>query len=229
VAVSVVTSWLAWLRGPGRRRQWRRTVVRRCVAAGFAVVAVVGAVSVARAPAEPMVQVVVAARPLVVGEVVVPGAVRTVPWPVRLVPSGAAHRVVDVAGRPVAAPVSPGEALTETRFGGRSLLAGRPPDEVAMHVSVSDTGEVSMVSAGDEVDLVGADGVVARRLRVLRVDRPVHTDFGAVIGGEGSGSGYALDGPGLLVAAGQEAVQAIAAAPTDAGGRPLWRVVLRSR
>jgi Flp pilus assembly protein CpaB len=204
-------------------------VLRRLVAATFAVVAVVGAVSLARAPGEPMVPVVVAARPLAVGESVAPGSVRVVPWPARLVPSGAAHQVGEVAGRPVAAPIAPGEALTETRFGGRSLLAGRPAQEAAVHITVADTGEVSMVSAGDEVDLVGPDRVVARRLLVLRVDRPVRTDFGAVIGGEGSGSGYAFDGPGLLVAAGQEAVQAIAAAPTDAGGRPLWRVVLRSR
>jgi len=225
--VSALSSGLAWLRGPGRRRQFRRRVARRMVAAVLLGAAVVGAVAIARSPAEPVVPVVVAVRPLVVGELVAPGAVRSVPWPVRLVPEGAARSVSQVVGRPVAGTVARGEALTESRFGGRSLLAGRPADEVAVHVPVGDTGAVSMLSAGDRVDLVGPHGVVARALLVLRVDRPVRTDFGAVISGEGSSSGYVLDGPGLVVAAGQEAVRAIAGAPVDASGRPDWRVVLR--
>ena len=203
--------------------------MRRLVAGLLLGAALLGAVVVARAPAEPVVLVVVAARPLSVGEVVAPGAVRLAPWPVRLVPAGAARTVAEVVGRPVAGTIAPGEALTETRFGGRSLLAGRPADEVAVHVQVGDTGEVSMLSAGDRVDLVGPEGVVARALLVLRVDRPVRTDFGAVISGEGSSSGYVVDGPGLVVAAGESAVEAIAAAPRDPTGRPDWRVVLRAR
>jgi Flp pilus assembly protein CpaB len=224
-----VTSLTAWLGGPGRRREWRRRVVRRSLAAACAVAAVLGVLSVARGSSEPVVPVVVAARPLAVGEVVTAASVRLVAWPIRLVPQGAAHDLAEVVGRPLASPVGPGESVTRSRFDARSLLAGRPSGEVAVHVAVADDGAVSMVASGDRIDLLSAGRVVARGVLVLRVERPVRTDFGSVISGQGSSGGFALDGPGLVVAADEETARAVAAAPVDASGRAALQLVLRGR
>lgn len=224
---SPLSSVTAWLRGPGRRRDWRRRVVRRCLAAACAVAAVVGTVSAVRAPGEPLVPVVVAARPLAVGEVVTAASVRLVSWPRRLVPQGAAQDLAAVVGRPLASPVGPGESVTLSRFNAHSLLAGRPSGEVAVHVSVADDGAVSMVTSGDRIDLLAADRVVARDVLVLRVERPLRTDFGTVISGQGSSGGYAVDGPGLVVAADEDTARAISAAPVDASGRAALQLVLR--
>jgi hypothetical protein len=73
---------------------------------------------------------------------------------------------------------------------------------------------------------VGPAGVVARGVEVLQVSRPVRTDFGAMIEGEGSSAGYAVSGPGLVVAAPPRTAEAIAGAPVDATGRPDLRIVL---
>lgn len=176
-----------------------------------------------------MVSVVVAARPLAVGQPVGGSEVRVVSWPERLVPTGVIREPREVLGRRLVSSVAPGEALTAARFSTRSLLEGRPADEVAVHVSVTDGGAVDMVGAGDRVDLLGPGRVVARDLLVLRVDRPVRTDFGASIRGAGSSAGYDVDGSGLVVAAAPAEAEAIAGVPVDALGRPDVRVVLRGR
>ena len=219
----------AWVRGPGRRREWRRRVLRGGVAAACAAPAVVGVVSIARQPGEPVVPVVVASRPLAVGEVVTAASVRLVAWPRRLVPPGAAQDLAEVVGRPLASPVGLGETVNQSRFNAHSLLAGRPAGEVAVHVTVADDGAVSMVTSGDRIDLLGADRVVARDVLVLRVERPLRTDFGSVIQGQGSSGGYAFDGPGLVVAADEDTARAITAAPLDASGRAALQVVLQGR
>ncbi|GAB3443104.1 hypothetical protein GCM10027517_21100 [Phycicoccus ginsengisoli] len=223
-----LASLTAWVRGPGRRREWRRRVVRRSLAAACAVAALLGVLSVARGSGEPVVPVVVAVRPLGVGEVVTAASVRLVAWPTRLVPDGAAHDLAQVVGRALASPIGPGETVTRSRFDTRSLLAGRPSDEVAIHVAVADDGAVSMVTAGERIDLLAADRLVARDVLVLRVERPVRTDFGSVIQGQGSSGGYALDGPGLVVAVDEATARAISAAPLDASGRAALQLVLRN-
>ncbi|NNM46746.1 Flp pilus assembly protein CpaB [Knoellia koreensis] len=227
--VGMARRLVAALGASGRRADWRRHVLRRLLAAGCAVVAVLAGLAVVRQPADPTVPVLVAARAIPAGAPVEPQAVRVVRWPARLVPEGAVRGPGEVLGRVVVSPVARGETLTASRFSTRSLLAGRPTDQVAVHVSVADEGAVAMVSAGDRVDLVGAGTVVARDVEVLRVDRPVRTDFGAVIEGQGSSSGYAAGGPGLVVAADPRAAEAIAGAPVDATGRPDLRVLLRPR
>lgn len=218
-----------WLHGPGRRRQWRRRVARRGLAMVCAVGAALGVLAVARsADSRPLVQVVVAVRPMAVGEVASSGSLREVWWPAELAPESSVHTLGEVLGRRLAVPLSPGEPLTRTRVTSGSLLAGQPADSVAVHVSVPDSGAVSMVSAGDRVDLWGPGGAVARAVVVLRVDKSLTTDFGSVIQGQGSSSGYALDGGGVVVSAGQEAAARILAVPEDALGRPQLELVLTS-
>jgi Flp pilus assembly protein CpaB len=221
---------LGWLTGPGRRRQWRRAVVRRLLAAGCAVAAALGVVSLARSDARPpTVPVVVATRPLAVGELATPGALRLVQWPAELAPEGALRAVSEAVGRRLAIPVQRGDALTRPRLRAGSLLAGQPPDQVAIRVGMADPGATSMVQAGDVVDLLASWGVVASGVRVLRVDAPVRTDFGSVLEGPGSSSGYAVDGWGLVVAARPESARSIARALHDPLGGTSLAVVLRSR
>jgi hypothetical protein len=221
---------LAEVTGPGRRRQWRRSVLRRVLAASCAIAAVLGAVELSRADdGPPTVPVVVTTRPLAVGEGVSPGSVRLVQWPAELAPEGALREVSQAVGRRVAIPLQRGDALTRTRFSAGSLLAGQPPDQVAITVSMADPGSTSMVEAGDLVDLLASWGVVASGVTVLRVDAPVLTDFGGVLNGPGSSSGYADDGWGLLVAARPEAARAIVRATHDPLAGSTLAVVLRSR
>ena len=202
-------------------------MLRRGLALVCAIGATFGVLAVARsADSRPLVRVVVVTRPMAVGQVASPGSVREVWWPAELAPRTSIHSVAEVLGRPMAVPLAPGEPVTRARVNRGSLLAGQPVDAVAVHVSVPDTGAVSMVSAGDRIDLWSPDGPVARAVVVLSVDRSPTTDFGSVIQGQGSSSGYALDGGGVVVSAGQEEARRILAVPDDALGRPQVELVL---
>lgn len=189
-----------------------------------------GLVAVARSPERSrLVAVVVAARPLAVGEVATPEAVRTVLFPADLVPDDAAHQLAQVVGKPVTAALSAGEAVTTRRVRPESVLAGQPIDLVAFHVTIPDVRAVSMVRPGDRVDLVGPTGIVAHSAPVLSVDPVVTTDFGSVLQGPGSSSGYDLKDAGVVVAVDQPTILGLAAAQQDALGRPQLSLVLRPR
>ncbi|SDP40155.1 SAF domain-containing protein [Pedococcus dokdonensis] len=189
--------------------------------------AVVGVLAAARSDdARPMVRVVVAVRPVAVGEVATPAALREVWWPADIAPQTSVHDLSSVLGRRLTVPLDRGEPLTTTRVRPGSLLLGQPVDLVAVHVRVPDPQMLAMVAAGDRVDLWGPDGVVARSVQVLSVDLPQTTDFGAVIQGQGSSSGYDLDGGGMVVSAGHDVVGRILGVPDDAAGRPQLTVVL---
>jgi hypothetical protein len=93
-------------------------------------------------------------------------------------------------------------------------------------VTLPDPGVLSMVSAGDRVDLWGPDGPVARAVVVLRVDTVQSADVGVIPGSRTSAS-QALESGGLIVSAGQEVASAILAVPEDAMGRSQVELVLR--
>lgn len=189
--------------------------------------AAAGVVGVARSgDPRPMERVVVAVRPVAVGEIATRASLREVWWPADLVPKSGVHDLGSVLGRPLSVPLAPGEPLTTTRVNPGALLLGQPVDMVAVHLSVPDRGVMAMVSAGDRVDLWGPDGLVASSVVVLRVDQSLTTDFGAVIQGQGSSSGYDLDGGGMVVSAGHDVVGRILSVPDDALGRTQLRVVL---
>lgn len=218
------------LRGPGRRREWRRRVLRRGVAAACAVAAVLGVIALARAPkGGPLTPVVVAARPLAVGEVATPDALQVRLFPAELVPDDAANTVAQVVGRPLTATLSRGEPVTTERTRPASVLTGQPVDLLAFHVMIADAQSVAMVRPGDRVDLVGPGGVVARSAPVLAVDPVFTTDFGAVLNGPGSSSGNNTAGSGLTVAVNQPTILDLSAAQQDVLGRPQLTLVLRSR
>ena len=218
-----------WLTGPGRRRQWRRRVLRRAVAAVCAGAAVLGTVAVARAPrGGELTPVVVAARPLAVGEVTTPAALQVLFFPRDLVPDGAATALAQVVGRPLTATLNRGEPVTTDRTRPSSVLTGQPPDLLAFHVMIADARSVSMVRPGDRVDLVGPEGIVARGAPVLAVDASTTGDPGVALDGLGS-SGNDLEGAGLTLAVGQATILDLSSVQQDALGRPQLSLVLRSR
>jgi hypothetical protein len=218
------------LRGPGRHRAWRRRVLRRGLAAACAVAVVLGVVAVVRAPRSgELTPVVVAARPLAVGEVATPDALRVLLFPKHLVPDGAATAVAQVIGRPLTATLNRGEPVTTDRARPSSVLTGQPIDLLAFHVMIADVRSVSMVRPGDRIDLVGPGGIVARSAPVLATDPVFTTDFGAVLNGPGSSSGNNLEGAGLTVAVDQPTILDLSAAQQDVLGRPQLSIVLRPR
>jgi Flp pilus assembly protein CpaB len=202
-------------------------VARRSLAIVCAVSAVAGVIAIARSSdSRPMQRVVVAVRPLAVGEIATAGSLREVWWPADLVPEASVRDLASVLGRPVSVPLGRGEPLTTPRVRPGGLLLGQPVDNIAVHISVPDRGVLGMVAPGDRVDLWGPDGIVARSVVVLSLDQSVTTDYGAVLQGQGSGGGYDLDGGGLVVSAGHDVVGRILGVPDDALGRPQLHVVL---
>ena len=217
---------VGWAYGPGRRRQWRRRMLRRTAAVACAIVAAVAVTASRSTDSAGLERLVVAARPIAVGEIATRGSVREAWWPAELVPADSATSLSQVLGRPLGAPMGVGEPVTRARVTGNALLSGQPAEAVAVHVTIPDPGVLSMVSAGDRVDLWGPDGPVARAVVVLRVDTTLTADFGATIGGPAP-SGSVVEGGGLVVSAGQEVATGILAVPDDALGRPQLELVLR--
>ena len=227
--------WWAWFWGPGRRRRWRRLVLRRLLAATCAASAVVGVLAVARAPRHGETRaVVVATRAIAVGQVVDAASVRVARWPAPFVPEDALGSLTAVVGRPASTPVGRGEPVTSIRLSASALLAGQPSGTVAVHVSLVDAASASMLGEGERVDLLGPRGPVARDLVVLRVDasagdgRGLDGGLGGGLGGDMS-AGPGGTGAGMVVAADQQTAAVLAASPLDALGRPTLTVVLRSR
>jgi Flp pilus assembly protein CpaB len=209
------------------RRRARR--YRRWAGAALLGLSALLALSVV-APAPPAtVQVTVAARDLPAGSVLTETDVAVA----TLVEGAWTPRSLDVAevvGEVLAAPVSVGEPLTETRLRGATLLTGVPPGTVALPVRLADPGAAALVSGGDRIDLLAAvpgDGATA--VRTVGSDLPVllapaatsavstEPDGVALLGG--SDAGTDLLGGLLVVAASPEQVPAIIGGASDG---PLW-------
>lgn len=194
------------------------------VCGGAAVLVVAG---VARdAGRGPTVAVLVAARPLAVGETPAPSSVRVARFPVNLAPSGSIDSPDRIAGRRLSAPLGVGEPVTEHRLSGTALLLGLPPGMVAMHVTVTDPAAVSLVQPGDHVDVIGASGTVAHDVLVLRTDDPMRSGSGPLLSAQGRGASSGSSS-GIVIAAGHSTAEAIARIPLDPMGRPALTLVLR--
>jgi pilus assembly protein CpaB len=187
-------------RGGWRRRG--RLIIgahRRLAAAALAAAAAVLALAGARPAADPRGQAptrtaVVAAADLGAGETLGAGEVREVALPVGAVPVGTATRRGDVIGRTLAGAVRRGEPLTDARLVGPGLLTAAQVAAglVAAPVRIADPGTVTLVRAGDHVDVLattttGQAGLVtpvAEDVAVLAVPH-VSTDPTAA-GGDGA-------------------------------------------
>lgn len=155
-------------RGSGVRR--RVLLHRRLLAALCAGGAVLVAVQAASPPAPPTERVWVAGRALPGGALLAADAVEARDVPPDLVPDDAVVDPADVVGRPLAAPVSRGEALTRQRVVGPGLSAAYP-GTAAVPVRFADAAVVDLLRPGDRVDVVAApdDGSAPPALLVADV------------------------------------------------------------
>ncbi len=106
----------------------------------------------ARAPRH-TVGVVVVARPLPPGHLLVRRDVTLARFPSSLVPVDALRHANEAIGRRLAGPLSPRQVLTPGLLVGSGLTAGLPPGLVALAVDV-DGGSAGLVRRGQYVDLL---------------------------------------------------------------------------
>lgn len=201
------------------RRLRRRVLLHRrplaALAAAGAVLLVVQATSPAPAPT---VTVWAAARSLPGGALLTGSSVHPVRVPPALVPEGAVRDPGVVVGRPLAAPVTEGELLTDLRVLGPGLSAAYP-GSTAVPVRFADAEVVDLLRPGDRVDVVSApaDGR-GGQARVLVTDVAVVAvpEAGNTAAGPGS--------PGRLVvlAVSDEASSDVAAATATSLLIPVW-------
>ncbi|QKE82536.1 SAF domain-containing protein [Arthrobacter sp. NEB 688] len=173
---------LPGLLGPGRAARWRRSVLRRVLAAACLAGAVLAALHVVRPPPPPTTSVLVATRDVPAGSVLVAGDVTSAPVPVAAQQPGALTAVDTVAGRRTAGALAAGEAVTRTRLVPRSVTEGLPAGRVALHVVLADPGAAGLLVPGGVVAVHPGPGgpVLARDAVVLSLDpAPPPTAFGA--------------------------------------------------
>jgi len=187
---------------------------RRLIAAALLAIAALAGLRAITPKPPPTVTVWAAAHDLTGGRPLALADLTKLALPASAVPAGALRPAVNVAGRLLAAPLRRGEALTDVRLLGPSLLAALPtPGLVAIPIRVADgSAAAAVVKAGDLVDVLevadpSAGGprhpvTVATRVPVLTVP----------------GAGDGTDGAGLVVLAATPA-QAAALAQASAGAR----------
>jgi pilus assembly protein CpaB len=172
------------LRRPNHRARVRRSRLRmldvarvvswhrRKLAVVAAVAAVLTAITAAAPPDPPTVTVVRAVRPLAPGSRIGPDQVRLEQLPESAVPRSYIDQVALVVGRTVVAEVPVGQVLTE-----HSTLSAEPalPGRVVAPVRLADPDVVTLLNAGDRVDVLSADGhgssaqLLVQRARIVAI------------------------------------------------------------
>lgn len=151
-----------------RTARWHR----RALAAVLAAAAVALAVQAARPAPPATVEVTVAARDIPGGAALQEADLTTVAIAPDRVPPTAVP-VDEGVGSVVVGPVGAGEVLTSSRLLGTTLLTGWGPDLVAAPVRIADASAAALLSPGDHIDLLGADG--SGHADTLGADVPVLT------------------------------------------------------
>lgn len=116
--------------------------------------AVVTALPVVAPAPPPSVRVLAAARDLAPGRPLTSEDLTTVSVPEALAPAGTLDDPAGALGRAVTGAVRRGELLTDVRLLGAGLLQGK--GLVAAPVRLADTATVSLLHAGDRVDVLAA-------------------------------------------------------------------------
>lgn len=185
------------------------------MAAACAAVAVLAVLQAVRPPPPEHVPVVVAAASLPGGRVLAPADLTVRGTEPDAAPANAVPDPAELVGRRLAAPVGPGEPVTELRLVGASLLADYAAElgsaAVVTPVRVTDAGPLVLLRPGDRVDVLaaplagGQSGPVASGpARVVVARAPVLAVEPTAPGSEDDplGAGDAdTDGTGLLVLA----------------------------
>ncbi|WP_051427333.1 Flp pilus assembly protein CpaB [Arthrobacter sp. H20] len=193
---------------------------RRLLAALLFCLASATAVEALIPPDPTRVNLVAAAIDLPVGTVLTAEKVIMTDLPPEAAPSRSFADLREVLGEQLATPLVRGDILTESFFVGSGLLAGAPPDTVAVPVRPADPSTVQLVSPGQHVEVVLSAGngfdqpakttVLARGLPVLWTS--------ASSGGGASGSWPgAVDSDGLVVVAADPADAAALAGASSSG------------
>lgn len=126
---------------------------RRLLASGLAAAAIAASIEAAQPTPPETTSVVVAAKRLAGGTVIRPHDLTVTELPPDAIPQGVL-RDTEVVGSTLAGPVDPGEVITETRLVSASFLRGWGENIVATPVRVADSGAVSLLQAGDRIDLM---------------------------------------------------------------------------
>ena len=186
---------LPTLTGSGRRSRWRRSVLRRVLAAGLIGVSLALVVRELRPPPAPTVGVVVAGNPIPAGAVLTAAHLRTAQVPVDGLQPGALRRVEEAAGRRVGSGLDAGETVTTRRLVPRGPADGLRPGRVALHVVASDPASVDLLAPGTwtRVYPVSGGAVISRAAEVLAVDPPVEGQLLSAAPPVGRGVVLALD------------------------------------
>lgn len=171
------------LTGPARRSRWRRRVLRRVLAAGLAAAAVLLVVRVLGPPPTHTVAVVVAARAVPAGSVLVDADLRVDHVPRAVARAGALPAGAPVLGRRVGSGLAAGEEVTASRLVPRGPLDGLPAGRVAVHVVSADPAAVDLLFPGLSARVYPSAGgpPLAVAATVLSADPPP----GAAAGGSG--------------------------------------------
>lgn len=168
------------------RHQLRRR--RRLIAAALAAAATLVALRTLAPPPATTVDVLVAAHDLPSGTRLGEDDLVVRAFPSELAPPRAATAAL---GRVLAAPISRGEVVTDVRVVGPGLAQAQP-GETVLPVRLPDAGMVTLLRAGDEIDLVATDPgtsdstVVAHDVTVLATptdapDGPAGGSGGALV------------------------------------------------
>ena len=187
----------AWRRELG----WAMARRRRLLAAGLMAGAMACAIAALSPAPPPTVAVLAAARDLSGGSTLRAGDVRTVTVLPGSVPAGALRDPARVTGRVLAGPARAGEALTDVRLVGPSLLDGYGGELVATPIRIADAEAARLVRAGDAIDVLAAEPAAETGTAVARL---VAAGVRVVVvpgGDEGALSDGALGEGALIVVA----------------------------
>ncbi len=155
----------------------RRLLIRhrRALAALLAAGAVGAGLLVVAPPPPPSTDVVVASHDLRAGRSVTGHDLTTVAMPAELTPRGARSDPAGLVGRVLTGPVRSGEPITDVRVLGDPLLAGYGPGRVALPVRMGDAAAVSLLRAGDRIDVLAIDPATGGTAVVVAAAVPVIT------------------------------------------------------
>lgn len=143
-----------------RTTGWIRTVaIRRLVAAGMLVLALVLMVRPERAAEAGM---LVAARDLAPGTVLSASDLKLVRAPPAIVPKAVLRDVSAAAGQVLTSPASAGEPITSVRLLGPEnfRLTTGDPDTTAVPIRLADEAVAELLTSGARVDIVAPDQAV---------------------------------------------------------------------
>lgn len=149
-------------------RRLRRAYLRyrRLLAATLAAMAVMLLVRAVSPPAPVLAPVVVASHDVSGGTALTARDVRIAHMPPSLAPEGAFGATSGVIGNTVAGPLRAGEVVTDRRVLGTSLLAGYASGLVAAPVRIQDADVVTLLHAGDTIDVYAASSAQGPATRI---------------------------------------------------------------